>query len=282
MVGGERPRPGAPGERLQRRRFDLDEVALVQPLADRGDDLARVDEQLARLLVGDQVELAVAVARAGVAEPVVLVRRRAQRLGQQRALAAPPAPAARAGSRRRSPRRRRCRRCRGPGCGRRPPGRARRRARTTWIEPGQVAQVEERRLAVAAPRDQRGRRRGSAAPGARPGSSAAGSCAASTSAISVRVSHRRDVRVGVDPFRAQPLHLRAALVDFDDAVGVRASVLVDRCLRPPALLVVLIRAYRRRSSQVGCACQAIAPESSRTCSRACWRSRTSVRPAAAI
>ncbi len=44
------------------------------------------DEQLARLLVGDQVELAVAVAGARVAEPVVLVRRRAKRLGQQRAL----------------------------------------------------------------------------------------------------------------------------------------------------------------------------------------------------
>src|SRR5262249_61457133 len=42
-------------------------------------------EQLARLVVGDQVQLAVPVARARVAESVVLVRRRAQRLGQQRA-----------------------------------------------------------------------------------------------------------------------------------------------------------------------------------------------------
>ena len=36
----------------------------------------------ARLLAGDQVELAVAVARLDVAQPVVLVRRRAQRLGE--------------------------------------------------------------------------------------------------------------------------------------------------------------------------------------------------------
>ena len=57
-----------------------------EPLADREDDLVARDEQLARVLVGEQVELAVAVAGARVAEPVVLVRRRAQRLGQQRAL----------------------------------------------------------------------------------------------------------------------------------------------------------------------------------------------------
>ena len=86
VVGRERPRAGAAGERLQRGRFDLHEVAFVEPLADREHDLGARDEQLARLLVGEQVELAVAVAGAGVAEPVVLVRRRAQRLGQQRAL----------------------------------------------------------------------------------------------------------------------------------------------------------------------------------------------------
>ena len=97
VVGRERARAGAAGERLQRRRFDLDEVAFVQPLADREDDLVARDEQLARVLVGEQVELAVAIARAGVAEAVVLVRRRAQRLGQQRALARPRARAARAG-----------------------------------------------------------------------------------------------------------------------------------------------------------------------------------------
>jgi hypothetical protein len=47
-------------------------------------DLRARDEQLARLLVGDQVELAVAVARLDVLEAVELLGRRAQRLGQQR------------------------------------------------------------------------------------------------------------------------------------------------------------------------------------------------------
>ena len=86
VVRRERPRAGAARQRLQGRRFDLHEVALGQPFADRQHDLVARDEQVARLLVGDQVELAVAVARARVAEAVVLVRRRAQRLGQQRAL----------------------------------------------------------------------------------------------------------------------------------------------------------------------------------------------------
>ena len=43
---------------------------------------ARGDEQRARVLVGDQVELAVAEAGLDVAEAVVLVGRRAQRLGE--------------------------------------------------------------------------------------------------------------------------------------------------------------------------------------------------------
>ena len=49
-------------------------------------DLVAGDEQLASVFVGEQVELAVAVARARVAQPVVLVGGRAERLGQQRAL----------------------------------------------------------------------------------------------------------------------------------------------------------------------------------------------------
>jgi hypothetical protein len=78
VVSDERPRPGPPGERLERRRFDLDEIAFVQPLADLEDDLVALDEQVARLFVGEQVELSVAVARARVTKPVVLVRRWAQ------------------------------------------------------------------------------------------------------------------------------------------------------------------------------------------------------------
>src|SRR6185312_5585504 len=77
---------GPARERLQGRRFDLDEVALGEPFADREDDLVARDEQVPRLLVGDQVQLSVAVAGPRVPQPVVLVRRRAQRLRQQRHL----------------------------------------------------------------------------------------------------------------------------------------------------------------------------------------------------
>ena len=34
-----------------------------------------------------------------------------------------------------------------------------------------------------------------------------------------------DVRIGVDPFTAQPFHLRAALVEFDDAVDWRRGLI---------------------------------------------------------
>ena len=49
-----------------------------------GRDHARArDEQLARVLVGDQIELAVAKAGLDIGQAVVLLRRRAQRLGEQ-------------------------------------------------------------------------------------------------------------------------------------------------------------------------------------------------------
>src|SRR5215211_3865798 len=57
----ERPPNAAAVDRLQDRRLDLDEPLVVEEAADRGDDLRARDEQLARLLVGHQVELAVAV-----------------------------------------------------------------------------------------------------------------------------------------------------------------------------------------------------------------------------
>ena len=83
MVGGERPRQRAAVERLEHRRLDLEEAALVEEAADRRDQPAAQDEQLAGLLVGEQVELAVPVARLDVGEPVVLVGRRPQRLREQ-------------------------------------------------------------------------------------------------------------------------------------------------------------------------------------------------------
>ena len=79
----ERARHGAAVERLQDGRLDLDEALVVQEATDGGDHPGARDEPLARLRVGHEVQLAVAVARLDVGEAVVLVGRRAQGLGQQ-------------------------------------------------------------------------------------------------------------------------------------------------------------------------------------------------------
>ena len=83
MVGGEGPGQGAAVERLQDRRLDLDEAVLVEPAADLADRAGAQGEETAALLVGDQVQLAPAVAGLDVLEAVELVRRRTQALGEQ-------------------------------------------------------------------------------------------------------------------------------------------------------------------------------------------------------
>ena len=82
VVGRERPRVAAAVERLQDRRLDLDEAVVVERAAHRGDDPRARLEQGAHLGARDQVELTAAEARLDVGQPVVLVGRRAQRLGQ--------------------------------------------------------------------------------------------------------------------------------------------------------------------------------------------------------
>ena len=96
VVGDEGPRHGAAVERLQDGRLDLDEAALVEEAADGGDDAGALDEDLARIVVDDGVEVAPAVARLDVGQAVELLGQRAQRLGEelpggrpQRQLAAP-------------------------------------------------------------------------------------------------------------------------------------------------------------------------------------------------
>ncbi len=55
-----------------------------------------------------------------------------------------------------------------------------------------------------------------------------------------------DRRVGVDPFRAQPFHLRAAFVEFDDPVAARllggavGHGLLGLCVLRIGLLLLLI------------------------------------------
>ena len=65
-VGHERARQRAAVDRLQHRGLDLDEALVVEEAPDRGDDLGARDEDLAGLLVGHQVQLAVTQARLGV------------------------------------------------------------------------------------------------------------------------------------------------------------------------------------------------------------------------
>jgi hypothetical protein len=79
----ERPGEGAAVERLEHRGLHLHEAAGVEPLANRRHDLGALQEQVANLRVGDQIQLAVPVANLHVLEAVVLVRRRAQALRQK-------------------------------------------------------------------------------------------------------------------------------------------------------------------------------------------------------
>src|SRR6185436_13346149 len=66
VVSGEGTGRRASREVLEDRRFELDEVALVEVVADRGDELRPHRKNLPRALVGDQIELAVPVTDLGV------------------------------------------------------------------------------------------------------------------------------------------------------------------------------------------------------------------------
>jgi hypothetical protein len=78
VVRRERARHRAAVQRLQHGGLDLDEPVLVEVPAHGGDDPRPCLEELAGLGVGHEVELALAEARLDVAQPVVLVGRRAQ------------------------------------------------------------------------------------------------------------------------------------------------------------------------------------------------------------
>ena len=82
-VGDERLREGAAVARLQHRRLDLDEAVRVEVPPDRGDDAAAGEKVGARLLVHQQVEVALAVALLDVGEAVERVRQRRAVLRQQ-------------------------------------------------------------------------------------------------------------------------------------------------------------------------------------------------------
>ena len=83
VVRLERARRGTARDRLHHRRLDLEEVERVQEVAQVADDARAGAEHAAALLVHDEIDVALAVARLGVGKAVPLVRQRPQRLHQQ-------------------------------------------------------------------------------------------------------------------------------------------------------------------------------------------------------
>ena len=72
-----------PGIDVHHRRLDFEEAAGVEEVADPPDQGGAHLEDLARLFVGGEVEIALAVARLDVGQAVPLLRHRAQRLGEE-------------------------------------------------------------------------------------------------------------------------------------------------------------------------------------------------------
>ena len=83
VVRDERPRRRAAIERLHHGRLDFDEAALLQLPPQGRDDLRARHEHFAHFGIGDQVEIALAVARLHVLEAVPLLGHREQRLGEE-------------------------------------------------------------------------------------------------------------------------------------------------------------------------------------------------------
>ena len=83
VVGLERPRRGTAGDDVHHRRLDLEEAVVLEEAAQRRHQPRPRLEHLPRLGVGDEVEVALAVARLDVGQAVELLRQRAQRLGEQ-------------------------------------------------------------------------------------------------------------------------------------------------------------------------------------------------------
>ena len=234
VVRRERPGERAPVERLQHRCLDLDEPLGVEEPADRGDHARAGDEQLARLLVGDQVELALAKARLDVGQAVVLLGRRPQRLGQQREVEHPSASARPGARRTRSRRPRSGRPDPAPGAAPSPRRRARRRApgagsarsgprdRGTPSSPGRAAPRAGPRRGggrpshprAPAPRAQRGRPRSARPRRTRAGTGRSRRRAGTRACAGASPAARRRRRLGRSrPRRAE---LRGRDVDLGD------------------------------------------------------------------
>ena len=73
----------ATGDGVHHRGFDFEEIARFEEAADVADDFAADDEGVAAVFVGDEVNVALAVACFLVGEAVVFFRQGAQRFGEQ-------------------------------------------------------------------------------------------------------------------------------------------------------------------------------------------------------
>ena len=83
VVRHERPRQRPAGNRLHHRRLDLEIAAAVQKGANRSEHTTSDAEHLPRVGIDDQVEIALAVARLDVGQPVPLLGQRQEALGQE-------------------------------------------------------------------------------------------------------------------------------------------------------------------------------------------------------
>ena len=77
-VSLKRARSGTAGHVLHHRCFDFQEVAAVQVVADLGDHLAARDEDLATAVVGNEVQVALAIFDLAIRDTMPLVGKRAQ------------------------------------------------------------------------------------------------------------------------------------------------------------------------------------------------------------
>src|SRR3954463_9316706 len=84
MVRGERAGVSATGDGLEHRALELDETAFVQDTADRLENGGAGEKHLARVLVGDQMEVSTALLQIRVLQPGPLLGKWTQRLGEHR------------------------------------------------------------------------------------------------------------------------------------------------------------------------------------------------------
>ena len=78
VMGDERARRCASGDRMHHRRFDFDEAAAIEVAAHLRDDAGALDENLAHVSIRDQIEIPLAIAKIHVGEPVPFFGKREQ------------------------------------------------------------------------------------------------------------------------------------------------------------------------------------------------------------